>query len=63
VRAAPDAPPIARGRTIGSQRIVAFPAVEAPELLITLEGDGGALRDVTGYRTGFERAPELEGEA
>jgi alpha-L-fucosidase len=59
VRLAPEAQPIARGRTIGSQRIVAFPAVEPRELLISLEGEGGTLRDVTGYRTGFECEPAL----
>lgn len=61
VRAEPNGPPIAQGHTIGSQRIVAFPTTEPRELHIALEGEGGTLRDVTGYRTGFERAPELPG--
>ena len=60
VRPAPDSPPIAAGRTIGSQRIVAFPALDARELHIALEGAGGVLRDVTGYRTGHEEAPGLD---
>ena len=59
IRAAPAGPVIAAGRTVGSQRIVAFPAVEASELHIALAGPGGTLRDITAYRTGCEAVPAM----
>ncbi len=47
-------------RTVGSQRVHAFPAITTGSLLIDMGDPAARLRAVSGHHTGLERVPELE---
>jgi Alpha-L-fucosidase len=51
---------VARGETIGSQRIVVFPEVWARVLDVRLTGEGAVLAAATGYLTGTSAIPTIE---
>lgn len=59
ITAEPDGVEIARGVTIGAQRILAFPSRRAQALRITLSTPGVRLHSVTAHRTGHCELPTL----
>ena len=59
IMAEPDGARVARGQTVGSQKIHAFPATQTQQLRIDLTNAVARLHSVVAYRTGYEQLPRL----
>jgi len=52
--------PVARGGSIGAQRLCVFPMRRVRSLTVRVGGEGAALSGVTGFRTGVSTVPSIE---